>query len=235
MAYKYGNSEQTTLFPQSVGELISEDDPVRVYDAFINALDLKKLGIHLDEYKVGNSEYDPRAMLKLLVYGYSYGFRSSRKLERAIHHNLSFIWLVGGLKPDFKTISNFRRRNKTALKKVLKLCAKMCVKLNLIEGNTLFVDGTKIRANVVDEHNDLGQMSNQINQAQENIEKECNNAAADTGYSNTDELKKLDSQGILLRGLEGVRAEFSLMSTCFNISRMITLLGVRGLIRAKAV
>jgi len=96
---------------------------------------------------VGNSEYHPHAMLKLLVYGYSYGIRSSRKLERATHHNLSFIWLTSGLKPDHKTIAEFRRKNKEALANVLKQCAKICIKLNLIEGNTLFLDGTKIRAN----------------------------------------------------------------------------------------
>jgi hypothetical protein len=86
-------------------------------------------------------------MLKLLVYGYSYGIRSSRKLERACHHNLSFIWLTSGLKPDHKTIAEFRRKNKEALAKILKQCARICIQLNLIEGNTLFLDGSKIRAN----------------------------------------------------------------------------------------
>jgi hypothetical protein len=86
-------------------------------------------------------------MMKLLVYGYSYGIKSSRKLERETHHNVSFIWLMGGLKPDHKTIAEFRRNNKGALKKVLKQCARLCIKLNLIAGNILFVDGTKIRAN----------------------------------------------------------------------------------------
>ncbi|MBU4361295.1 IS1182 family transposase, partial [bacterium] len=71
----------------------------------------------------------------------------SRKLERACHHNLSFIWLTSGLKPDHKTIAEFRRKNKEALAQVLKQCARICIKLNLIEGNTLFLDGTKIRAN----------------------------------------------------------------------------------------
>jgi len=85
--------------------------------------------------------------LKLFVYGYSYGTKSSRKLEREIHHNLSFIWLMGSLKPDHKTIAEFRRKNKEALKKVLRQCARMCLKLDLIAGNVLFVDGTKIRAN----------------------------------------------------------------------------------------
>jgi transposase len=127
-------------------DYIVPDDPVRAYDAFIGALDFRDLGITLDANKVGNSEYHPHAMLKLLVYGYSYGIRSSRKLERACHHNLSFIWLTSGLKPDHKTIAEFRRKNKKALANVLKQC-KICIKLNLIEGNTLFLDGSKVRAN----------------------------------------------------------------------------------------
>ena len=147
MAYRYGNRNQINLFPESMEDYIAPDDPVSAYDAFIGALDFRDLGITLDANKVGNSEYHPQAMLKLLVYGYSYGIRSSRKLERATHHNLSFIWLASGLMPDHKTIAEFRRKNKEALAQVLKQCAKICIKLNLIEGNTLFLDGTKIRAN----------------------------------------------------------------------------------------
>jgi transposase len=136
-----------TLLPQSIEEYVAEDDPVRAYDAFIEALNFHELGITINPYKVGNAEYDPRSMLKLLVYGYSYGVKSSRKLERECYHNISFIWLMGGLKPDHKTIAEFRRRNKKTLKKVLGHCAQVCIKLKLIAGNILFVDGTKIRAN----------------------------------------------------------------------------------------
>ena len=146
MAYRTGNRYQMAMLPQSIDQFVDKDDPVRAYDAFVDALDFKQLGIVINPYQVGNSPYHPRAMLKLLVYGPSYGVRSSRKLERATHHNLSFIWLMGGLKPDHKTISEFRRRNKKALAKVLKLSARMCIELDLIGGNVLFVDGTKIRA-----------------------------------------------------------------------------------------
>lgn len=147
MAYRHGNREQLELFPQAIEEYVDEDDPVRAYDAFVEALDLNELEIILDENKVGNPEYDPKTMLKLLIYGPSYGVRSSRKLERAVYHNLSFIWLMGGLKPDHKTISMFRKDNRHILKNVLKQCAQMCIKLDLIAGNSLFVDGSKIRAN----------------------------------------------------------------------------------------
>lgn len=147
MAYRYGNRHQMALLPASIEDYVGEDDPVRAYDAFVEALDLNELGIDINPSKVGNSEYDPKAMLKLLVYGYSYGVRSSRQLERQTYHNISFIWLMGGLKPDHKTIAEFRRRNKRAIKKVLKQCARICIKLDLIAGNVLFVDSTKIRAN----------------------------------------------------------------------------------------
>ena len=147
MAYRYGDRKQKTLFPQSIDEYIPQDAPVRAYDVIINSLDLGDLCIGCDPHKVGCPEYDPKVMLKLLVYGYSYGVRSSRKLEREVNYNLSFIWLVGGLKPDHKTIAEFRRKNKTALQKVLKQCARLCIRLGLIEGNTLFVDGSKMRAN----------------------------------------------------------------------------------------
>ena len=147
MAYRYGDRLQQQLFPASLEDYVPSDSPVRVYDAFVDALDFEGLGIELDPGKVGNSSYDPKAMLKLLVYGYSYGVRSSRKLERETHYNLSFMWLTGGLKPDHKTIAEFRRRHRSALRNVLKQCAGVCIKLGLIAGNTLFVDGSKMRAN----------------------------------------------------------------------------------------
>ena len=147
MPYRKGERRQSILFPQSIDEYIKEDDPARVYDAFVEALNFNELGITLDENQVGNPSYYPKSMLKLLLYGPSYGERSSRKLERATHHNISFIWLMEGLTPDHKTIAKFRRDNKSALKNVMKQCAQLCLKLGLIEGNTLFMDGSKIRAN----------------------------------------------------------------------------------------
>src|ERR1035437_352804 len=147
MAYLRGERQQTNLFPSSLEEYVGAEDPVRIYDAFVDQLNFRELGILLDEQQVGPPEFDPQAMLKLLVYGYAYGIRSSRKLERGVHHNVSFMWLMGGLKPDHKTIARFRRDHRDALRNVLKQCVRLCLKLGLIEGNTLFVDGTKIRAN----------------------------------------------------------------------------------------
>jgi len=152
MAYRYGNRDQQTMLPPSIEDYVPADAPVRAYDAIIEAMDLEAMGFILDPRRVGNSQYDPRAMLKLLVYGYSYGIRSSRKLERECHYNLSFIWLTGGLKPDHKTVAEFRRKHKSSLRKVIHQCARICIDLNLIDGNVLFMDGTRLRANASIEH-----------------------------------------------------------------------------------
>jgi len=147
MALRRGNREQMQFLPASIEQYVAQDAPVRAYDAFVDALDVAELGIRDEPLKEGNPSYDPVAMLKLLVYGYSYGVRSSRKLEREVYYNLSFIWLMGGLKPDHKTIAEFRRKHKEALKLSLRQCVRLCLKLDLMAGNVLFVDGSKIRGN----------------------------------------------------------------------------------------
>ncbi len=152
MAYRQCERRQEMMFPASIEEYIEPDDPVRVYDAFGDTADLEALGIRSDPHQAGCPAYPPRTMLKILLYGYSYGIRSSRKLERALYHNLSFIWLAGGLKPDFKTISRFRKDHRQALKDVLKHCTRLCIKLGVVTGNTLFVDGSKLRANANGSH-----------------------------------------------------------------------------------
>ena len=172
MALKVGNRHQMSLIPKSIEEYVSDVDPVRVYDAFVDSLDLKELGIIVDINKVGTPQYDPRAMLKLLVYAYSYGVRSSRMIERACHHNISFMWITGGLKPDHKTISKFRKENIDAITKSLKSCVRVCIDLNLIEGNILFVDGTKIRANAgIGSHKDKVTLEKRLKHIDEFIEK----------------------------------------------------------------
>lgn len=105
------------------------------------------MGIPIDPFQAGTHTFHPRAMLKLVVYGYSYGIKSSRKLERAYCHNLFFLWLISGIHPDYRTTDRFRSENKETIKHVLKQTVKLCIKLGLIEGDTLFVDGSKFRAN----------------------------------------------------------------------------------------
>lgn len=147
MPIMYGDRYQLTLFPRSVEDYVPENDGVRAYDAFVDLLDWAAIKFDAPDNDMGRPKYDPRTMLKLLLYGYSYGVRSSRKLERACHHNLSFIWLAGGLTPDHKTIAEFRRKNKKLLHNIFKQCVRFCLKCDLIDGNAFFLDGTKVRAN----------------------------------------------------------------------------------------
>ena len=146
MAYKTGQRTQSVILPPTIDDYIGPQDPVRVYDAFVDALDFKTLGINL-EPQAGADEYYPKDMMKLIIYSYSYGHRSSRKIERACHHNLSFQWMMGGLMPDYRSIARFRSQYKEQIKSVLKQCVRICLDLDLIEGNVLFTDGSKFRAN----------------------------------------------------------------------------------------
>jgi len=172
MSLRLGDRTQVTLLPPLIDEFVSSDDPVRAYDAIIDAMGFDKLGLEINHHKVGNSNYDPVSMLKLLVYGYSYGIRSSRKLERATHHNLSFVWLMGGLKPDHKTIANFRRNNRVALKNALKQSVQIGMRLNLIEGHCLFLDGTKIKGSASSDKNKTkNALKRQLAEVDSNIDK----------------------------------------------------------------
>jgi transposase len=192
------------FLPPTIEEFVAPDDPVRVYDAFVDALDWRSLGIEADPHQAGCPAYPPTIMLKILVYGYSYGIRSSRKLERALGHNLAFIWLAGGLKPDFKTIARFRRTNRQALKGVLRACARLCLKLDVIGGNTLFVDGSKFRANAGNNQSWTAEQCEehlrQIDQRIEAILDECDRV--DTQEAQEPSLVHLPEELAAQRGLQ---------------------------------
>jgi transposase len=219
MAYRYGDDrEQIVLFPETVDQYVSDDHPVRAYDLFVDELDFAELGIEFDDRQVGNSRYDPRLMLKLLLYGYSYGIKSSRKLEREVHNNISFIWLMKNLKPDHKTIAEFRRNNKTALKNAFKLCARLCIKLDLVQGNILFVDSTKIWANAGKSHQHQRKWhQKQLKKVDRTIERilaDCERI--DQREANQDSLVKmpgeLKNQQKLKASIEAALAEFGHLS-----------------------
>lgn len=148
MGYKTGvDREQQVLFPQTLDEYVAADNPVRVIDAFVGGLDMSNLGferaVPADEGRPG---YDPRDLLKLYIYGYLNRTRSSRRLERETHRNVEVIWLLRQLRPDHKTIAEFRRKHPVELRGVGKEFARLCVKLELFGAELVFVDGSKMRA-----------------------------------------------------------------------------------------
>ena len=148
MGYKAGvDREQQILFPESLDEYVSADNPVRVIDAFVAGLDMVRLGFERAvPAEEGRPGYDPRDLLKLFIYGYLNRTRSSRRLERETHRNVEVIWLMRKLRPDHKTISEFRRKHAKELKRVSREFTLVCAKLNLFSAELVFIDGSKFRA-----------------------------------------------------------------------------------------
>ncbi len=148
MRYKQGQSrEQTTLFPVALEDYVPEDHPVRVIDAFVQGLDLVELGFaRSGPAKTGRPAYDPRDLLKLYIYGYMNRIRTSRRLEREAQRNVELMWLIGGLRPDFKTIADFRKDNGVALQQACKAFVLICRGLKLLGGEWVAIDGSYFKA-----------------------------------------------------------------------------------------
>jgi transposase len=138
---------QATLFPERPEDYISDDNPVRVIEAFVDELDLETLGFQGMIPKVtGRPAYHPSTMLKLYIYGYLNRIQSTRRLEREAGRNVELMWLLGRLTPDFKTIANFRRHNGKAIRKVCAQFVGLCRQLSLFNQALVAIDGSKFKA-----------------------------------------------------------------------------------------
>ena len=138
---------QLTLFPEALDEYIAEDNPVRFLDAFVETLDFGGLGfLHAMLQETGRPPYHPADLLKLYVYGYLNRIRSSRQLEKEAGRNLELMWLVKRLMPDFKTLADFRRDNRQAIRQVSREFTLFCRRLDLFGGELVAIDGSKFKA-----------------------------------------------------------------------------------------
>ena len=138
---------QLNFIPMSFDELIDENNPVRVIEAFVKMLDMEELGCkHAVPSKTGRPPYNPKDMLKLYIYGYFNGIRTSRKLEKECKRNIELMWLLKNLTPDDKTISDFRKNNKKVVINTFKQFSMLCQELNLIGKEIVTIDGSKFRA-----------------------------------------------------------------------------------------
>lgn len=149
MAYISGeNRYQITYNMRSLDEQIDDDCEVRVIDAYIEAIDIAELGFKIyEEDKKGQRPYDTRDLLKIHLYGYVNGIRSSRKLEKECKRNIEMMWLVNSLQPDHSTIAGFLKNNTKAIKQLFKQFVLFLKNLIIIDGELIAIDGTKIRAN----------------------------------------------------------------------------------------
>jgi len=148
MSYITGfDRTQTSLFPQSIDQIIEKDNPVRFIDLFVNSIKAEKYGFRDVALNTnGRPPFHPSDLLKLYIYGYINKIRSSRGLERECKRNIELIWLLKGLVPDHNTISNFRKDNPQAIKKVFRQTVSLAKNLDLIGGILIAGDGTKLRA-----------------------------------------------------------------------------------------
>jgi len=137
---------QVALFPISLEQSIDEDNEVRIIDLFADSLALLDYGFEMGYVENGRPAYHPSDLLKLYIYGYLNKVRSSRDLEKECKRNIEVMWLLRGLQPDHNTISNFRRDNPKAIKKVFRATVQIAKHFDLIGGKLIAGDSTKLRA-----------------------------------------------------------------------------------------
>ena len=203
MRHKQGVSrEQHTLFPESLDQYVSDDNPVRVIDAFIDSLDMAELGFTLASTKdTGRKPYHPADLLKLYTYGYLNQLRSTRRLEKECHRNVEVLWLMKRLAPDFKTIANFRQQNSLAIRQACRAFVQFCRGANLLDSRLIAIDGSKFKA--------AASMSKTYNRKQlEALQKRLNRKI--DGYLNvlakSEQSENDDEQGSVKSALNKLKA-----------------------------
>src|SRR5512141_1974346 len=138
---------QGTLFPGTLEELIPSDHFCRVIDAFVDRIDMQRLGfVRAEAAETGRPGYDPRDLLKLYLYGYLQQIRSSRRLESECQRNVELMWLLGRLVPDHKSIAEFRRMHRAAVTEAAAELVRFARSVGLVRGEWVAIDGSKFRA-----------------------------------------------------------------------------------------
>ncbi|MDO6711384.1 IS1182 family transposase [Aliiglaciecola sp. 2_MG-2023] len=139
--------QQTTLFPEALDDFVTDDNPVRVIDVFVDEIDLVELGFErVHAKRTGRPGYHPATLLKLYIYGYLNRIQSSRRLEKESHRNVELMWLLERLTPDFKTIADFRKDNGKAVKGVCRQFIELCRQMNMFSESLIAIDGSKFKA-----------------------------------------------------------------------------------------
>lgn len=209
---------QLVMFNDYLDQMISEYHPVRFIDAYIDTLDLEKLGFEIPKLRTGKPPYDPVLLLKIYIYCYFEKIRSSRKIETECSRNQELIWLTCRLIPDFKTIADFRKNNKTGIKNVFKNFLLFCNEQNLLSFEIVAIDGTKIRAqnslNEVYNRETIGDVKEKIgekiadylkvldeNDQEEDQDLKLNNEELEKLLDRIDKLEKREKKVEFIQGL----------------------------------
>ena len=187
-------------------DYVGPENPVRFIDAFVDGLDLTIAGFARVVPKwIGRPGYAPKDLLKLYIYGYFNRVRSSRRLEAETHRNIEVIWLLRHLKPDFKTIADFRSDNRNAFRPIFRQFVLLCRQLDLYGRELLAVDGTRIKAvNNKDRNFTRASLTQFINLADAKLD---------------DYLQRLDQSDVTENGTVGSRVK--------NLAEKIAAIGKR--------
>ncbi|MGB5398555.1 MAG: IS1182 family transposase [Gammaproteobacteria bacterium] len=217
--------QQATLLPPSLDDYVASDHPVRVIDAFVDSLDLKKLGFSKAETcNTGRKPYHPGDLLKLYIYGYLNQVRSSRRLEKECRRNLELLWLLRRLTPDFKTIADFRKNNGQAIRGACRTFIQFCQQADLLTGRLVAIDGSKFKAaasrDSVTRRSQLAEKRQYIDQLIDRYLQQLNHADEETQptelASDTvkEALKRLQQQKANLDRLESQMDEWGRNQAC---------------------
>jgi transposase len=208
---------QTTLFPDCLDDWIDEDNPVRVVDAFVDALDLGELGFDgVVPEATGRPAYHPAVLLKLYIYGYLNRVQSSRRLEREAGRNVEVMWLTGRLVPDHKTIADFRKDNGGAIRQVCARFVALCREMGLLSGASVAIDGSKFKAvNNRDRNFTRAKVERRRTQIEESVERYLQQLDTADRQEPSDELNaktsrlkdKIAKLGDEMRRLRGLEAQ----------------------------
>lgn len=206
---------QDTLLPRRLDDYIAEDNPVRVMEVFVEALDLGTLGFEgITPSRTGRPAYHPSILLKIYLYGYLNRIQSSRRLERECQRNVELMWLTGRLMPDFKTIANFRKDNGEGICNVCRQFIMLCRQIDLFSDAVVAIDGSKFKAvNNRDRNYTTAKIKKRLEQITESINRylaaletadreEATVARARTGRLQ-DKIAMLKEQMQKLKAIEG--------------------------------
>src|SRR5437867_2928563 len=162
---------QSSLFPAELEDYVAEDNPVRAVDAFVDGLDLGKLGFgRVIPLEKGRPCYHPATLLKIYLYGYLNRIPSSRRLERETQRNIELMWLTGRLMPDFKTIADFRKDNGPAIRATCRQFVMLCRRLDLFSETVIAIDGSRFKAvNTRDKNYTHGAIARRMEQVEASI------------------------------------------------------------------
>lgn len=183
---------QITLFPEALDDYISDDNPARVIDIFVEQLDMPALGF-AELAETGRPPYSPKLLMKLYIYGYFNKIRSSRRLETETKRNIELMWLMGKLSPDHKTISRFRSSNGAAIKKVFRSFVRLCDRCGLYGKELFSIDGSKFTAVNSKERNFNAQ---KLSERIANIEKKISAYLSELDENDADERDNMDASKI---------------------------------------